>query len=139
MGDEAGYLNNYSYTDKPDQKDDSRWVHRQSTSYPEKNKNHYSRRIFDGLTELIRIRKSCRSFAGNIIQIMNLQNPHVFGFKRMNMDNPEEKVDVLANFSEEKQYIDMTNPSYDIISGTDYDIRIKLDPYQILWLKGRKS
>lgn len=139
MGDEAGYLNNYSYTDKPEQKDDSRWVHRQSTSYPEKNENHYSRRIFDGLIELIRIRKSCRSFAGNIIQIMNLQNPHVFGFKRTNMDNSEEKVDVLANFSEERQYIDMMEPSYDIISGTIYDTKIDLDSYQILWLKGRKN
>lgn len=139
MGDEAGYLNNYSYTDKPDQKDDSRWVHRQSTSYPEKNENHYSRRIFDGLIELIRIRKTCRSFAGNSLQIMNLQNPHVFGFIRMNMDNSEEKVNVLANFSEEKQYIDMTEPSYDIISGTDYDTKIELNSYQILWLKGRKS
>ena len=139
MGDEAGYLNNYSYTDEPDLKDDSRWVHRQSTSNPEKNENHYSRRIFDGLIELIGIRKSCRSFAGNIIQIMNLQNPHVFGFKRINMDNSEEKVDVLANFSEDKQYIDITEPSYDIISGTNYDTKIELNSYQILWLKGRKS
>lgn len=139
MGDEAGYLNNYSYRDNPDHKDDSRWVHRQSTFLPKKNANHYSRRIFDGLTELIRIRKNCMAFAGNRIKILDFQNSHVFGFIRMKSDKENnEKVTVLANFSEEKQHINIPDPSYDIISGTIFDTKIELNSYQILWLKERK-
>ncbi len=135
MGDEAGYLNNYSYMDNPDHAEDSRWVHRQKTAYPEKNKNHYSRRIFDRLAKLIQIRKTCRSFAGNRIKIINLQNSHVFGFSRTNMDNSEEKVTVLANFSEELQVIDVSGLVHDLISENNYNSRIELKGYQILWLK----
>ncbi|MCK5673101.1 MAG: amylosucrase, partial [Spirochaetales bacterium] len=139
IGDEAGHLNDYSYTDKPEHKDDSRWVHRQSTSLPEKDVNHYSRRIFDGLTELIRMRKTCKSFAGNKVEIMDLQNCHVFGFIRKNIDDESSgKVTVLANFSERQQNVNMPGPSYDIISGTGYKNKIELNSYQILWLKDKK-
>ena len=136
IGDEAGHLNDYSYTDNPEHKDDSRWVHRQSSSLPEKNANQYSSRIFDGLTKLIKIRKNCDAFTGNKVKVIDFHNCHIFGFIRMNPDN--DKVTVVANFSEEKQDINLPEPSYDIISGTIYDTKIELDTYQILWLKGRK-
>ncbi|MCD6398004.1 MAG: alpha-amylase family protein, partial [Spirochaetaceae bacterium] len=69
MGDEAGQLNNYNYTDNSENKDDSRWVHRIPAADLNNNFDRYSRRIFTGLKKLIHFRKNCQAFTGNTVKI----------------------------------------------------------------------
>ncbi len=136
MGDEVGQLNNYNFTDNPEHKDDSRWVHRIHAADLHKNIDHYSRLILSGLKNLIQIRKNCQAFTGNSVRILNPGNDHVFGFVRINENNLSgEKITILANFSEQNQIIHMPGTSIDILSGARFSTLIELNAYQFLWLK----
>lgn len=135
MGDETGQLNDYSYTNDPDHADDSRWVHRQKSSNIRSPLNNHSKIIFEQLKKLIFIRKKCSGFSGNNITVLEIPNPHIFCFERVSGIEDSEKIIVLANFSEQKQYIKLTEQSYDIISGNIFEPDIMLNAYQLLWLK----
>jgi amylosucrase len=133
MGDELGMLNNYQYSDNPEYTNDSRWVHRQSSNFISRNEGHYSRSIYKNLISLIKIRKNCRFFEGNSIQINDIQNSHTFSFNRINSTG--QALTVIANFTEQSQNVRLEKISHDIISKKDFNEQINLEPYQILWLK----
>ncbi len=136
MGDELGMLNNYQYSDNSEYENDSRWVHRQSSVLISRKKSRYSSNIYEGLVKLIKIRKTCKVFAGNSIRFLDLENSHIFGYKRMYKDGlAKRSLTVVANFSEQLQHVCLEEPSFDIISSTKFSAGIDLGPYQFLWLK----
>ncbi len=108
LGDELGTLNDYGYLEDKAKAHDSRWVHRPKFD-AEKAKNRGDRKTIEGkiyssISDLIRIRKSNPVFKNLNTEILETNNPHVFGFIRK---NNAEKVIVLANFTEQPQKIDL--------------------------------
>jgi amylosucrase len=106
LGDEIGTLNDYSFQANPAKASDSRWVHRL-----EANANDYAQRndpnsvpgsVYLELRQLIEMRKANPAFAGGKMEVMELDNPSVFGFVR---SHGAGRVLVFANFSEHGQYI----------------------------------
>ncbi|MEW6286577.1 MAG: amylosucrase [Chloroflexota bacterium] len=106
LGDEIGTLNDYSYREDPAHQNDSRWVHR-----PKADWNRYAKRndpstiegrVFQGLQELIRLRKSHPAFSCGPLKVIPTGSDHVLGFLR---EGAEERIAVLANFSESPQTI----------------------------------
>lgn len=144
LGDEIGTINDYSYTNNPTKKHDSRWVHR-----PAANVERYARRhdrttvegqIFQAVKQLIDLRKSLPELANGNTRFINTGNRHVLGFTR------HEVILILANFSEFPQTTDkstlraewpVVNPLVDLISGETFgaDDSIRLAAYQFRWLK----
>lgn len=144
LGDEIGTINDYSYTNNPTKKDDSRWVHR-----PAANAERYARRhdtttvegqIFQTVKHLIALRKSLPELANGNTRFINTGNRHVLGFTR------HEAILILANFSEFPQTTDKStlraewpavNRVVDLISGETFgsDDPIRLAAYQFRWLK----
>ena len=65
-GDEIGQLNDYSYKDDPDKREDSRYIHRGAFRWDLARKRSGRRsveaRIFQGLTQLEKIRRQEKVF-----------------------------------------------------------------------------
>lgn len=106
LGDEIGTLNDYSYRDDPDHERDSRWVHR-----PRADWEKYARRndpasieghVYQGLQQLIALRKEHVAFSGSVLEIIPTGNDHVLGYMRM---HGGQRVVIFANFSEHPQNI----------------------------------
>jgi len=106
LGDEIGTLNDYSYLENPAHARDSRWVHRPQADWEkyEKRKDTHTieGRVFQGLQELINLRKKHDAFAGGDLEIIYTGNEHVLGFVRRYKGK---EVVVLANFSESPQVV----------------------------------
>ena len=143
-GDELGLLNDYSYSKDPSKQNDSRWVHRQRFPWKDKrdedavfestiNPPHRkSLEIYRGVREMLRIRKNCAVFADEGIHILDLENPHIFGFIR---SGGKGVVTVLANFSEARQPLLYAIQGTDLLTGEHLFSVKKLKPYEILWIK----
>jgi amylosucrase len=106
LGDEIGTLNDYTYRDDPAHERDSRWVHRSRAdweNYKKRNDvNTIEGRVFQGLKQLIDLRKQHEVFAGGELEIIQTENEHVLGFTRIHADK---RAIILANFSEVAQNI----------------------------------
>ncbi len=143
-GDELGLLNDYSYTNDPAKQSDSRWVHRQRFPWKakrdkdaasESNINPPHRKSFEiyrGVKKMLQIRKNCQVFAGEGLRIIDLRNPHVFGFIR---SRGAENVTVLANFSETTQSILYAVEGVDLLTGDHLSAVKKLKPYELHWIQ----
>jgi amylosucrase len=100
-GDCIAMLNDYSYEDDPEHNGDSRWVHRPQFDWDlaekrsEPGSNQHA--IHQGLLKLIQVRRSNPAFDRSETEIIDTQNPHVFGFFR---HHPDQTALVLANFSD---------------------------------------
>ncbi len=101
LGDEIATLNDYGYLEDPKHKNDSRWVHR-----PAADLKRYSQRsdtgtiagrVFQGLRDLIELRKALPALTGGKLEVLDTQNRSVLGFSRLNKNG---EVLILANFSE---------------------------------------
>lgn len=146
LGDEVGWLNDYSYRNDPTKAPDSRWVHRPPI-HTEKlalrhDPNTVEGRIFARLTHLIRLRKQNAGFGGNAMTVINIGNDQVFAYLRIGGD---QRILVLANFSEREQFVNanelrlygLSYHLHDLISGQSYDLTgdpVRLEPYGVLWL-----
>ncbi len=106
LGDEIATLNDYSYLEDPKHKNDSRWVHR-----PEADSERYAMRldattlpgrVFQGMRELIALRKALPGLAGGKLEVIDTRSGSVLGFARVNQG---EKLLILANFSEREHAI----------------------------------
>ncbi|MBE0687547.1 MAG: amylosucrase [Anaerolineaceae bacterium] len=108
LGDELGTLNDYSYLEDKGKAHDSRWVHRpkydSQKSIKRNKENTIERQLYKDFLRLIQIRKTNPVFRNLNTNILTTDNPHVFGFARM---NESDYVIVLANFSEKPQEIDL--------------------------------
>lgn len=106
LGDEIGTLNDYSYLENPAHAYDSRWVHRPQADWKKYKKrndiNTIEGRVFQGLQELITLRKKYPAFTGGDLEIIHTGNVHVLGFVRRYKNK---EVIVFANFSEGSQQV----------------------------------
>lgn len=150
-GDEAGYINDYSYKYDSATSYDNRWMHRPVIDWLKNKKvdelGTVEQRIFSGLQKLINIRKSCPAFGDfkNLTWVA-AHNDHVAIYLRT---LGEEKVYCLFNFSAETVYLSwdifrqngpasdslveyMSGKSYQLLSGAE---NIVLPPYKFFIMK----
>jgi amylosucrase len=150
LGDEWGFLNDYSYALDPAKAADSRWVHRQRAKWdvvqqwlePERSE----RRLFSELVHLIRVRKQLPAFAGAETEVVPSGNPHILAFVR---HGGGQRVVVLANFADSPQTVAgnvlrLYGPGYafsDHVRSTNLEVSarepLKLSPYELFWLEAR--
>ncbi len=145
LGDEIGTLNDYHFRANPAAAEDSRWVHRPAADWERFARRTESDtvegRIYGRLRHLIEVRQNNPALAGANADIIEVNNPHVFGFLRQRHGH---QVLVLANFSERQQpvaanelrihglsyrFVDLVTGNY--ISPLD---ELVLEPYQFVWL-----
>ncbi len=142
-GDEIGQLNDWSYKNQKDIAGDSRWLHRGNMDWEAAEKRNdiatIQGKIFKGIQKMIDIRKNCEYFRSDIPSIpVDLNNKAVFAFHK------EDKMIVLANFSEHEQWIDtrrfdwfgLNEKLTDAVSGREINLgdgNILLGPYEYLW------
>jgi amylosucrase len=106
-GDEAGYINDYSYKDDPAKSYDNRWMHRPLIDWNKNKKveeaGTVEERIFSGLQQLLKIRTSSPAFADlkNLTWVAT-HNDHVAAYLRTLDD---EKIYCLFNFSPKTAYL----------------------------------
>jgi len=145
LGDELGTLNDYSYEQDASKADDSRWVHRPYFDWQRAARRHdptsIEGRVFQPLVRLIQIRKSHPVFGGNKTQVIDTDNPSVFGYIHWQQ---LEGLLVLANFSERPQKVEMVrfrtyglkNVLYDLVRQEEVNLveSYTLQAYQFLWL-----
>ena len=132
-GDEKAVFNDYTYRDDPSKKDDSRWVHRIKTDWSAKPEYQAQQCVIDFVKKVIALRKNEPLLGGNDIFFYEVQDSHVFAFRRGT-------VHVVANFSETPAefWIDAwSKESTDLLSETVYQNHEaqKLGPYEVRWLK----
>ena len=146
LGDEIGTLNDYSYRDDPAKARDSRWVHRPKADWKryERRKNPVALegRVYQGLKQLIDLRKTNPEFSGSNLQTIPSQNEHILIYARA---QDGERVLILANFSERAQEIPISvleqsgfGKSQQRLHGTSEfpaQEKLKLAPYDFLVIK----
>lgn len=149
-GDEIGTLNDYSYLQNKNIKDDSRWANRPRHDWKTVSKleetNDPPSQIFHSLKELIKIRKTTAVFAdSNNLVLHNTQNPHIFLYERTGKTTGG--ILVICNFDENIQLTAVSQISSlgyssgknikDLILGRTITLKsdfLELKPYQTLWL-----
>ncbi len=143
-GDEIGQLNDWTYKNDRKIAGDSRWLHRGKMDWDAAAKRYDSGtvqgKIFTGIRKMIEIRKGCSYFRSDLkSEPVDLGNNAVFGFHR------ENKMMVLANFSEHEQWVDANRFNWfglpgemtDLLTGRpvrSYNNAILLGPYDYLCL-----
>jgi len=107
LGDEIGTLNDYSYQEDPAHARDSRWVHRPRADWGKyekrKDPSTIEGRVYQGLKELIDLRKEHDAFADGELETIYTGNDHVLGYIRRHGDGRQ--ITIFANFSEHPQEI----------------------------------
>ncbi|XLS28998.1 alpha-amylase family protein [Flavobacteriaceae bacterium M23B6Z8] len=150
-GDEIGTLNDYSFLDNANKKEDSRWLNRPSMNWEvvaeiEKSEDPAAQ-IFNHLKELIRIRKTLPVFAdANNCTLEATPNGHIFAYMRWSMQHGN--ILVLCNFNHTLELVDawwLHKVSFNISDGvtnliTGNKVGLKgaylvLEPYECMWLK----
>lgn len=146
LGDEVGWLNDYSYRSDPAKTTDSRWVHRPPIDWAKlarrQDPTTVEGRIYAQICHLIALRKGHPGFAGNQMEVINIGNDQVFAYLRTHAD---QRIVVLANFTEQEQTLKanelrLYGLSYqfsDLISGQPLHLlsdELRLEPYQVMWL-----
>ena len=143
-GDEIGQLNDWSYKNDRKIAGDSRWLHRGKMDWDAAEKRNdpgtVQGQIFSGIKKMLQIRKSSPYFRSDVrSEPVDLGNQAVFGFHK------ENKMMVLANFSEREQWVDANRFNWfglpgemkDLLTGRpvrSYNNEILLGPYEYLWL-----
>ncbi len=104
LGDEIAMLNDYSFRHDPEKAHDSRWVHRPPANWEHYEKRHDPQtlpgRTYQGLRQLIEIRKSTPALADGALEAVETGNPHLLCFVRTAHN---QRVLVIGNFSEQRQ------------------------------------
>ena len=146
IGDEWGMLNDYTYLSDPAKATDSRWVHRSRQRWQSRrdltDPEALEWRFFNEIVKLIALRKQLPAMSNGAMEVIDTENPHLFGYIRA---YGGQKLVIVNNFSEFLQ----TFPGaalnraasdtrfIDRISGKpipDGD-NLVLGPYQFLWLE----
>ncbi len=143
-GDEIGQRNDWDYKNVQEYATDSRWLHRVSMDWEAaEHRGDLSTvqgQIFSKIQAMIRIRKSSHYFSADYRSVpVDTGNNTVFCFHK------EDKMLVLANFSEREQWVDsktfdwfgLPGEMQDLITGRrvrSYHNHIQLGPYEYLWL-----
>ena len=130
-GDEKAVFNDYSYRERDEQKDDSRWVHRIKTDWKAKL-IPAQKEVNDFLKKAIKARKKEKLLGGSEISFYDVQDPAVFAYRRGT-------IHVIANFSERQANFKIdawAKESKDLLTGKKYEnyFSQSLGPYEVRWL-----
>ena len=111
-GDELGTLNNEDFINDADKAQDSRWLHRPHYDWARAEqrfqRGSVEQRIFDGLKQMIAVRKSIAALADyNNRELLDVGNPHLFVFTRTNPAVALESVLVVANFNDRPEQFNL--------------------------------
>lgn len=154
MGDEIGLLNDRSFLNDPARAEDNRWMHRPPMDWQLAANRHNPRtvggRIFAGLRALIAARAAAPALhGGGLTQPMWTDNQHVFALYR---SHPRGRLLLLANFQEGEQHVaadlvwhsGLRGEVRNLLDPTGRPIdltarRIRLKPYESMWLVGSQS
>lgn len=151
-GDAIGTLNDDTYRNDPHKKGDTRWVHRPAINWDQAARRNIpgtvEYEIFSALKRMIAVRKEINAFADyNNRELIDVNNPHLFAFGRYVIDNPGDKVLVVANFSNCPQHLDLKDlgtwapqyrPPIDLYRGESPDIfknSLVIQGYGFYWLR----
>ncbi|MCR5252250.1 MAG: alpha-amylase family protein [Treponema sp.] len=129
--DEKALFNDYSYRERDEQKDDSRWVHRLKTDWNGKLLPA-QKEVFDFVKKAIKLRKSEKMLGGTEIAFYDTQDSAVFAFRRGT-------IHVVVNFSERPATFKngaWAKESTDLLTGQKYEnyYAQQLGPYEVRWL-----
>lgn len=144
QGDDLGVLNDFSYLDDPNKRDDARWVNRKPLTEDDfslaQREGTPAHRIARDLQRLIRLRQSLPVLGRAETRILTSNHPHVFAFERRN--EAGECLWVIANYSEHSfdydlQWAGLQLPStaQDLLSQDTCRHQLSLGAYQVRWLK----
>ncbi|QLD10506.1 alpha-amylase family protein [Microbacterium oleivorans] len=149
LGDEVAQLNDDSFADDPDHRDDSRWVHR-----PRRSDERYAQRhdpttpagrVFGRLRELIERRRATPEFAGNALVLFHTPHASVLGYTRPGRGDSDAAVLVLANVGDDAQLVTaetlrgLEPEATDVITGGAVNLAggLILAPHGFVWLRVR--
>ena len=151
-GDELGTTNNNDYADDADKAANNRWLHRPRYDWQRAEQRHQrgsvEQRIFDGLKQMIAVRKSLAAMADfNNRDLIDVGNPHLFVFIRTNTAAPLQSVLVVANFNDRPEQFnlqDLRNRGrfelgelQDVVSGVSparFNDQIVIPAFGFYWL-----
>lgn len=153
-GDELGLLNDYNYAEDPSKAHDERWVHRIAVTDSDvslaRDETTPFYKIAKGLENMIKVRQQNTIFGAARTDILEVENEHIFSFRRKQNEISEDKSELIAlcNFSENTQLVDMAfmkptcdsplvNTAIDLLTQTEYvDITdvLALGPLEVRWL-----
>jgi glucosylglycerate phosphorylase len=91
-------------------------------------------KIFNGLSEIIKLRRTHTAFSPNANQEVLFLDDKVFSIVRYNKET-KKKILVLVNVSSILVELDTSYSGEDLISGTQVKNTIHLQPYQTMWVK----
>ncbi len=145
LGDELATPNDYSFRENDSKVRDSRWVHRPTIDWVRADQRRQPEtvvsRVFSGLSKLIAVRKAHSIFSGHETEVIDTNNPHVFGYLKI---QGGERFLCLANFSEDEQLLPanllrLYGLGYtftDLVNGESIPWKdLALSPYQFIGLK----
>ena len=101
MGEECGVLNDYSYSNDADKRDDSRWVHRIPMNWDQNStdlENSAGPAFFEIIQTLAMHRKRLTALGGTHLEVLPTSNPHLLLYRRTHCG---QSLVVCANFSEQ--------------------------------------
>ncbi len=151
-GDELGTLNNEDFINDSDKAQDSRWIHRPQYDWTRAELRHQrgsvEQRIFDGLKQMIAVRKSIGAMADyNNRELIDVGNPHLFVFTRSNPMVELESVLVVANFNDQPEQFNLrdlrnrgrfeVSELHDMVSGASparFNDQLVVPAYSFYWL-----
>ena len=137
LGDEIGTMNDYSFTDDPEKKEDSRWVHRVAMDWDKATSGEsqsVAERLKNALTHRIRLRKEIPAFGNGDIQVIETTNEHVLGYLK---NDDTHRLILLYNFSEEEQKVQANFlEGTDLLTGNTVNGEhgITMSGYECLWI-----
>ncbi|GAB0150177.1 MULTISPECIES: amylosucrase [unclassified Marichromatium] len=156
-GDELGTLNDNSFLEDATKAGDSRWIHRPRIDWGRAERRHQpgtvEQRIFDGLRQLIEVRKHTPAFADfNNRELIEVANPHLFVFLRAHPTLQSGAVVVAANFDANPQFLDLDvlnqrglfrqGQIEDLITGESpalFNNRMVIPPFHFYWLTNQRA
>ncbi|MDT0606476.1 alpha-amylase family protein [Croceitalea rosinachiae] len=150
-GDEIGTLNDYSFLNNANKKEDSRWVNRPQQDWNVidalTKKTTPQTEIYHKLKKMIAIRKKNSVFADKSNwEIYHTGNEHIMIFERSS--KTKDGLLVIANFDNSPQVIDASwisklgylrnQECHDLITYDSIKLTsgfLEVNPYQLLWLQ----
>lgn len=145
-GDEIGTLNDYTFLNDKNKKEDNRWANRPFHDWREvadlDKKESPQSKLFYALKNLIAIRKKTPIFADNNNFILHkMPNQHILVYERT--ASLCKGILVVSNLSDETQYVALpdekrTGVFYDLITKRDitlYEGELYIQAYQAFWLQ----
>jgi amylosucrase len=107
IGDEWGMLNDYTYLTDPGKASDSRWVHRSRKRWNDRedltDQDTLEWRFFHEMVKLFSLRKTLPALQNGGMEVIHIENPHLFGYIRA---FGGQKILVVNNFAEKPQTMD---------------------------------